>query len=216
MQISSGHGIGGVRVRLSDLRGEATYRRSTLRLLRFLVLDSFIYAQDQARGLRSSLDSVYLNRRGLPDESFQVVRDPLVDDVNTRPSITLRVSHAQLVEHIRSVETRVIAKLPRDDLKGLCERGDDELLLTRNGARVLAEVFRDFHFKSATPCDDIVVFGSFLDDHNGVVEGALNFSDKLFSASAKDEGTGLCCGAALEKVEALATDLTFFESLAST
>jgi len=187
-----------------------------LRLLRLLVLDSFIHAQDQARGLRSGLDSVNLNRRGLPNEPFQVVRDPLIDDVDTRPSITLRVSHAQLVEHIRSVETRVIAKLPGDDLKGLCERGDDKLLLTRNGARVLAEVFRNFHFKSATPCNDVVVFGGFLDDHDGVVEGALNFGDKLFSAAAKDEGTGLCCGAALEKVEALTTDLTFLESLAGT
>lgn len=57
------------------------------------------------------------------------------------------MSHSELVEHVGSVEPGVVADLSRDDLEGLCEGADDELLLAFDRAGVVAEVGGDFHLK---------------------------------------------------------------------
>jgi hypothetical protein len=55
--------------------------------------------------------------------------------------------------------------------------------------------------------DDVRVLDRPLDDHDAVVERALDLLDELVGPAAEDERARLCLGAALKDVEALAADL---------
>jgi hypothetical protein len=127
------------------------------------------------------------------------------------------VLNTESVQDIGSVETGVIAKLSGNDLEGLGEGLDDTLLLVRDLAvGVGVEVFADFHLASTTTSNNALVLDGTLNDHDGIVQTALDFGDELFSTTTEDKGAGLCAGAALEEVESLSTDLALVKSLAST
>lgn len=135
--------------------------------------------------------------------------------VNTGPNVALAVLNTQAVKNISGIETGIVAKLARDNLESLGKGLDDTLLLVWNvGVGVCVQVFGDFHFAGTTTGDNVLVLDGTLDDHDGVVQGALNLSDELVGTTTEDESARLCCWAALEEVEALATDLAFFEDFA--
>ena len=65
---------------------------------------------------------------------------------------TLSVFLSQFVEDIGGIEACVIAELPGDDFQGSGNSTDQHLLLTSDGARHIAEVFRQFHFNGTSTC----------------------------------------------------------------
>ena len=58
---------------------------------------------------------------------------------------TLRVFLAQFVEDVGGVKAGVVAELARNDLEGLRHRADQQLLLARDGARVVAQELAQLH-----------------------------------------------------------------------
>ena len=78
------------------------------------------------------------------------------------------------------------------------------------------QVRRDGHLARAAAGHDVAVADGALDDHYGVVEGALDLGDELLGAAAEDEGAGAGGGAALKEVEALVADLALLEPFAGT
>jgi hypothetical protein len=179
--------------------------------------DGLVNAQDQATSLSGGLNGVDLDKTGLPHEGGHVVSDTLVLEVDTSPEVTLSVLNTQSVQDVCSVETSVVAKLSGDDFKCLGKGLDDALLLVGNLAvGVGVKVFADLHLASTTTSDDALVLDGTLDNHDGVVQTALDFSDELLSTTTEDKSAGLCAGAALEEVEPLTTNLALLEGFAST
>jgi hypothetical protein len=179
--------------------------------------DGLVNAQNQATSFGSGLNGVDLDETGLPHKGGHVVSDTLVLEVDTGPDVTLSVLNTKSVQDVGSVETGVVAKLSGNDLECLGEGLDDTLLLVRDLAvGVGVKVFADFHLASTTTSDNALVLDGTLDDHDGIVQTALDFGNELFSTTAENKGAGLCAGAALEEVESLSTDLTLVKSLAGT
>lgn len=180
-----------------------------------LVADGFVDAEDEAGGLDGGLDGVDLDEGGFPDEGVHHIGDALVvagGEVDAGPDAALAVLDAQLVEDVGGVEARVVAQLARDHLERLRERLDHRLLLVGDVlVGELVQVGGDLHLAGAAAADDQVVLDGALDDHDGVVQGALDFGDELLGAAAQDQGAGLGLGAVLEEVEALAADLALVE-----
>ena len=78
------------------------------------------------------------------------------------------------------------------------------------------KVFADLHFASTTTSNNALVLDGTLDDHDGIVQTALDFGNELFSTTAEDQSAGLCTRATLEEVKSFSTDLALLESLAGT
>lgn len=179
--------------------------------------DGLVNAQDQATGLGSGLNGVDLDETGLPYKGGHVVSDTLVLEVDTGPEVALSVLNTESVQDVGSVETSIVAKLSGNDFKCLGEGLDNALLLVRDLAvGVCVKVFADLHLASTTTSNDALVLDGTFDDHDGIVQTALDFGNELFSTTTEDKGAGLCARAALEEVESLSTDLALLESLAST
>jgi hypothetical protein len=179
--------------------------------------DGLVNAQNQATGFGSGLNGVDLDETGFPHEGSHVISDTLVLEVDTSPDVSLSVLNTESVQDIGSVETSIVAKLSGNDLECLGEGLDDTLLLVRDlavGEGV--KVFADLHFASTTTSNNALVLDGTLDDHDGIMQTALDFGNELFGTTTEDKGAGLCTGAALEEVESLSTDLALFESLAGT
>jgi hypothetical protein len=163
------------------------------------------------------LNGVDLDETGLPHKGSHVVSNTLVLEVDTSPDVTLSVLNTESVQDIGSVETGVVAKLSGNDLECLGKGLDDTLLLVRDlavGEGV--KVFANFHLASTTTSNNALVLDGTLDDHDGIVQTALDFGNELLSTTTEDKSAGLCAGAALEEVESLSTDLTLVEGLAGT
>jgi len=200
---------------LGSTRGKLLARG--LGSLGFLVLDGLVNAQNQATGFRSGLNGVDLDETGLPHKGGHVISDTLVLEVNTGPDVALSVLNTKSVQDIGSVETSIVAKLSGNDLECLGEGLDDTLLLV--GDLAIGEsvkVFADFHLASTTTGNNALVLDGTLDDHDGIVQTALDFGNELFSTTTENKSAGLCAGAALEEVESLSTNLTLLEGLAGT
>lgn len=163
------------------------------------------------------MNGVDLDETGLPHKGGHVVSDTLILEVDTGPQVALSVLNTQSVQDIGSVETSVVAKLSGNDLECLGEGLDDTLLLVRDLAvGVGVKIFADLHFASTTTSNNALVLNSTLDNHDGIVQTALDFGNELFSTTTEDKGAGLCAGATLEEVESLSTDLALLESFAGT
>lgn len=176
--------------------------------------DGLVNTKDQATSLGSGKNGIDLDKRRLPNKGLHVVPDALVVKVNTSPNVALAVLNTQAVKDISGIETGIVAKLARNDLESLGKGLDDTLLLVWDvGVGVCVQVFRDFHFAGTTTGDNVLVLDGALDDHDGIVQGALDLGDELVGTTTEDESAGLCCRAALEEVETLATDLAFFEDI---
>ena len=137
-------------------------------------------------------------------------------EIDAGPDVAvLPVLDAQTIQHVCGVEAGIVTELTRDDLESLCEGFDDGLLLVGDVAvGELVQVGADFHFAGASAGDDALVLDTALDDHDGVVEGALDFGNELLGATAEDQGAGFCCWAAREEVVALGADLDLFKGRA--
>lgn len=139
------------------------------------VLDGLVYGQDEAGGLRRGRQGVDAHDGRLPDAGGEVVGDVLVVDVHAVPHTALQrrpqvsskvltrhmtitasascplpsphlcVFGSQLVEDVGGVEARVVAQLPGDDLQGLGVRSDEQLLLSRDGPGIVAQVLGQLH-----------------------------------------------------------------------
>lgn len=137
-------------------------------------------------------------------------------EVDARPDVAvLPVLDAQPVEHVRRVQPRIVAKLPRYDLQGFGETFDDALLLEGDvSVCEPVQVRRELHLAGAAAGDDAVVPDGALDHHDGVVQAALDLCDELLGAAAEDEGASACAGAAPEEVVALGPNLHLVEGAA--
>lgn len=184
---------------------------------RDLLTDGLVNAQDQASCLGSSLNSIDLDETGLPHKGGHVVSDTLVLEIYTGPDIALSVLHTESVQDVGSIEAGVIAKLSGNDFEGLGKGLDDGLLLVGDlGVGVGVEVLANLHLASTATSNDALVLDGTLDDHDSIVQTALDFGNELLGATTQDKGTGLCAGAAFEKVEPFSTNLAFLEGLAGT
>ena len=180
-----------------------------------LLTDCLVDAQNQAGGFCGGLQSVDLDQAGLPDKLLHVVRDALCLEVNTGPGVALPVLHTQPVQDVCGIDTGVVAQLPRDHLQRFCEGLDDGLLLVGNlCVGVVVQERRDLHLNSTASCYDIPVLDRALDDHDGIVQTALDLSNELLGTSTEDECACLGLGAALEEVETLSTNLSLLELVA--
>lgn len=122
---------------------------------------------------------------------------------------------AELVENIGGVEAGVVAELTGNDLEGLGEGLDDGLLLVGNVAIGEAvQVGGHLHLDGTAAADNGLVANGALDDHDGVVQGALDLGDELLGAAAQDERARLGRRAVLKEVEALAADLALLKGAA--
>ena len=149
-----------------------------------LLTDCLVDAQNQAGGFCGGLQSVDLDQAGLPDKLLHVVRNTLCLEVNTCPGVALPVLHTQPVQDVCGIDTGVVAQLPRDYLQCFCEGLDDGLLLVGNlCVGVVVQEGRDLHLNSTASCYDVPVLDGALDDHDGVVQTALDLSDELLGTS---------------------------------
>ncbi|KAH0356874.1 hypothetical protein KCU81_g493, partial [Aureobasidium melanogenum] len=149
----------------------------------------------------SGLNGVDLDETGFPHKGGHVIPNALVLEVDTGPDVALSVFNAESVQDIGSIETSIVAKLSGNDLECLGEGLDDTLLLVGDLAvGVGVKVFADLHFASTTTSNNALVLDGTLDDHDGIVQTALDFGNELFSATAEDKGACLCARATLEEV----------------
>lgn len=125
----------------------------------------------------------------------------------------LAVLDTQAGEHVGGVEAGVVAKLPRDDFERARECLDHGLLL-EVAVRVAVQVLANFHLGGATTSDYAFVLHAALDDHYGVVKGALDLADELLGAATENEGACSCLGAAPQEVVPFGADLDLVEGAA--
>lgn len=142
----------------------------------------------------------------------------------------LCVLGSQLVEDVGGVEACVVAQLPGDDFQGLGVRSDEQLLLSRDGPGIVAQVLGQLHLDGSSTRHNRVILAIFetvkvgkkmdrlqaddfitlkkktpnLDgsayDHDGIVQRSLRLLCELFCPSPQDDGARLCLRAALKEV----------------
>lgn len=133
-------------------------------------------------------------------------------EIDACPDVTFAMLDAEAVEDVGCVEACIVAELAGDDFERFGEGFDDGLLFVGHvSIGELVEVGGDFHLGGTAAGDDGLVAQGALDDHDCVVEGAFDFGDELFGAAAEDQGAGFCFRAVGEDVEAVGSDLAFFE-----
>merc|ERR1719348_1893624 len=173
------------------------------------VLHGLVNTKEEAGGFRSCGYSVGLDNSGLPDTSLEVVRDVLIENINSVPDPVTGVLLAQLVQDVRGVEASVVTQLASNHLESLGHGADDELLLARNGPAVVPQVLAQLHVYGATSSHHAVVLHSPPHDHDGVMEAALSLLHELLRPATKDDGARAGLGASVEEVEPLTTYLLF-------
>lgn len=148
------------------------------------VLDGLVHGQDEACGFRRGRQGIDANDGRLPDAGAEVVGDVLVVNVYAVPHSALwperqlapRVNKwcqnsplcphlcvfgSQFVEDVGGVEAGVVAQLPGDDFKGLGVRADEQLLLSRDGPGVVAQVLGQLHLDRSSTRHNGVILGTF-------------------------------------------------------
>lgn len=65
-------------------------------------------------------------------------------------TITLCVLLAQFVQNIGGIKSSIVTQLPWDDLQGLSNSANEQLLLASNRPRVVPQHFGELHLDSTT------------------------------------------------------------------
>lgn len=73
----------------------------------------------------------------------------------------LCVLGSQLVEDVGGVEACVVAQLPGDDFQGLGVRSDEQLLLSRDGPGIVAQVLGQLHLDGSSTRHNRVILAIF-------------------------------------------------------
>lgn len=190
-----------------------------LRLLLFAlgVLDGLVYREDGAGCFSSSTDYVDSDEFRFPHELLVHIAHSAVEHIDAEPDalFVLVVLLSELVEDVCGVHARVFGEGLRDDLEGLGEAVDDQLLLARDSSQVLSQVSGELHFDGTTAGNDGLGLDCSADNHDGVVEGSLRLFDVLVCASSEHYGAGFSACAVLEQVVSFIAELDLFEDAAS-
>ena len=137
--------------------------------------------------------------------------------VHTGPDVALAVLHTQTVEDVSGIETGIVAQLAGDHLQGLSERLDHGLLLVGDVAvGKSVHVAREFHLARTTTGHDGRVAQSTLDNHDGIVQTALDFGNELLRSTTQHQGTCLSLRAFREEVVPFTTNLALLERTTGT
>src|SRR5438093_1998674 len=115
------------------------------------------------------------------------VGDFAAEHVDPRRLVPLLVLLAQLDQDVDRVETRVLREGPWDDLDGVRERFDGDLLAPADSRREVAQGQGNLHRTRTTAGDDLAVLNRDRDDARRVLEGPLELIDHMLGAPAQED-----------------------------
>ena len=95
---------------------------------------------------------------------------------------------AQFVDDVQRVQSSIVGDNPRDDLQRLGEHVHHELLLARNGDRVVLEAPRQLHLSCSSTGHHSVGLEAATHDHDRIVQGSLRLLDELLGSTTQDDG----------------------------
>src|SRR5437899_9131125 len=114
------------------------------------------------------------------------VGDFAAEHVDPRRLVPLLVLLAQLDQDVDRVETRVLREGPWDDLDGVRERFDGDLLAPADSRREVAQGQGNLHRTRTAAGDDLAVLNRDRDDARRVLEGPLELIDHMLGAPAQE------------------------------
>src|SRR5436309_1646308 len=115
------------------------------------------------------------------------VGDFAAEHVDPRRLVPLLVLLAQLDQDVDRVETRVLREGPWDDLDGVRERFDGDLLAPADSRREVAQGQGNLHRTRTAAGDDLAVLNRDRDDARRVLEGPLELIDHMLGAPAQED-----------------------------
>src|SRR5881296_2274956 len=118
---------------------------------------------------------------------FLHVGDLAAEDVDPRVLVPLLVLLAQLDQDVDRVQACVLREGPWDDLDGVRERLDGDLLAPANGRREVAEGQGNLHRTRTAARDDLAVLDRDRDDARRVLERPLELIDHMLRAAAQED-----------------------------
>src|SRR5437867_728586 len=144
------------------------------------------------------------------------VGDFAAEHVDPRRLVPLLVLLAQLDQDVDWVETRVLREGPWDDLDGIRERFDGDLLAPADSRREVAQGEGDFHRTRTAAGDDLAVLDRDRDDARRVLEGPLELIDDMLGAPAQKDRDRLRILASRDERHLIVADLLLVRELRET
>mmetsp|Transcript_31354 Transcript_31354/g.105599 ORF Transcript_31354/g.105599 Transcript_31354/m.105599 type:complete len:397 (-) Transcript_31354:681-1871(-) len=174
--------------------------------------DDLVHAQDGDGGVDGEAQRRLLDVEDVVDRRRRRVGglvDGLRVDVHARGHVARGVRGAQLGEHQRRVEARVLGQRARDDLKGFGELFDGVLLEARAAVAVRHDLPRQLQLAGAGAVDEARVLADGAHRVHRVVDGPLDVVEQRVRRRTEHDGRNLrrVPGRLLEDGDHLAADL---------
>src|SRR6266571_5075720 len=153
---------------------------------------------------------------GLDHVLFLHVGDLAAEDVDPRGLVPLLVLLAQLDQDVDRVQACVLREGPWDDLDGVRERLDGDLLAPTDGRREVPERQGNLHCTRTAARDDLAVLDRDRDDARRVLEGPLELVDYMLGAPAQEDRDRLRVLASRDERHLIVADFLLVHELRET
>src|SRR2546422_959373 len=149
--------------------------------------DDVVNPKHHDRRVRRRGDGLAPDPDRLDHVLFLHVGDFAAEDVDPCILVPLLVLLPQLDQDVDRVQARVFREGARDDLDGVRERFDGDLLAPTDGRREVSKRQGDLHGTRTAAGDDLAVLDRDCDDARRVLEGPLELVDHVFRAPAQED-----------------------------
>src|SRR2546425_5399125 len=147
---------------------------------------------------------------------FLHVGDLAAEDVDPRGLVPFLVLLAQLDQDVNRVQACVLREGARDDLDGVRERFDGDLLAPADGRGEVAQGQGNLHRTRTSAGDDLAVLNRDRDDARRILEGPLELIDHMLGASAQEDRDRLRVLASRDERHLVVADLLLVDLLGET
>src|SRR5881628_3522235 len=148
--------------------------------------DDVVNPKHHDRRVRRRGDGLAPDADGLDHVLLLHVGDLAAEDVDPRGLVPLLVLLAQLDQDVDRVQACVLREGPRDDLDGVRERLDGDLLAPTHGRCEVSKGQGNLHCTRTAARDDLTVLDRDRDDARRVLEGPLELVDHVLRAAAQE------------------------------
>src|SRR6059036_675424 len=169
--------------------------------------DDVVNPEHHDRRVRRRGDCLAPDADRLDHVLFLHVGDLAAEHVDPRVLVPLLVLLAQLDQDVDRVQACVLREGPWDDLDGVRERLDGDLLAPANGRREVAEGQGNLHRTRTAAGDDFAVLDRDRDDARRVLERPLELIDYMLGAPTQENRDRLRVLAACHERHLVIADL---------
>src|SRR5437899_4203790 len=178
--------------------------------------DDVVNPKHHDRRVRRRGDGLAPDADGLDHVLLLHVGDLAAEDVDPRGLVPLLVLLAQLDQDVDRVQACVLREGARDDLDGVREHFDGDLLAPADGRCEVAQGQRNLHRTRTAAGDDLAVLNRDRDHARRILEGPLELIDHMLGASAQEDRDRLRVLTSRDERHLVVADLLLVDLLGET